>query len=144
MQNKAGRTSHFISSFKSLYIYSMQDLKSKQPGRRTVFWVCDLKELLFLLDTIQLSEGRTVYSVSSPEWNWLKPHTVLANTELWTKTLYSPCMQSLFTSSAETVKYGACTSTGVGDLLLFYFSHWSYKSAFQLNWYQTFVLVNSV
>lgn len=52
-------------------------------------------------------------------------------------------MQSLFTSSAETVKYGACTSTGVGDfLLLFCFSLWSYKSAFQLN--STFVLVTSV
>lgn len=99
----------------------MQDTKSKRLDIRTVFWVCDLKELFFSSWTPYncQKEEQSAGSLPLNATDWICTHLwQMSNHEQ--KLLYSPCMQSPFTSFAETVKYGSHTSSSC----LFHWDRW--------------------
>lgn len=136
---QCGKPSNFISSFKSLYTLSAgyevkanrykDSILSAWPETAFFFFFFP-----FLLDTIQLSEGRMFWRVTSLEHSWMFTYLwQMSNHEQ--KLSYSPgSAQSPFTSFAETVKYGACTSPSPvfhGDRYLF-FCLWSFKSSISI------------
>lgn len=116
--------------------HHMQDIKSKQLDIRTVFWLCELKELFF--------SSWTPYNCQKEEWSeGSLPLNATGRicTHLWQmsnheqKLFYSPCMQSLFTSFAATVTYGAFTSSSwVFHRFFFNFSSVSGLTGHHFNW----------
>lgn len=56
----------FHTSFQVL-VHAVCRIQSQSNWVEGQYFVRDPKQLLFLPDTIQLSEGRTVYRVTSPE-----------------------------------------------------------------------------
>lgn len=53
--------------FFQVLVHAMCRIHSQSNSVERQYFQCDLKQLLFLLDPTQLSEGRTVYRVTSPE-----------------------------------------------------------------------------